>query len=84
MNKKQKTIFKIILIFIVLFIVIFVIYYFNNKPKLYCFWTGNNPLTENRKRNLDNIKKCLNLRYLKHIPNNLTYDDETSFILSHP
>jgi hypothetical protein len=23
-----------------------------NKPKLYCFWTGNNPLTKNRKRNL--------------------------------
>lgn len=25
------------------------------KPNLYCFWTGNNPLTENRKRNLKTL-----------------------------
>jgi hypothetical protein len=29
---------------------------FENKPKLYCFWTGDNPLTENRKRNLKTLK----------------------------
>ena len=26
-----------------------------NKPKLYCFWTGKNSLTENRKRNLKTL-----------------------------
>ena len=26
------------------------------KPNLYCFWTGTNPLTENRKRNLETLK----------------------------
>jgi hypothetical protein len=77
MNKKHKI--WIIFIILLLLLVIFVIYYFNNKPKLYCFWTGNNPLTENRKINLETLNNTgFDVKLIT--PNNLN-----NYILSkHP
>jgi len=46
-------------ILFIIYITIFIILYLNTNnldKKLYCFWTGTNPLTENRKRNLKTLK----------------------------
>lgn len=45
----------IILIIILILLLLFCFYKYINKPKLYCFWTGSNPLTENRKNNLNTL-----------------------------
>lgn len=54
MINKFKTF--LILFSIIIFIVLIIYFvYKKHKPTLYCFWTGNNPLTENRKKNLKTL-----------------------------
>ena len=47
-----------------------IVYLNNTKPNLYCFWTGTNPLTENRKTNLKTLKNT-GFNVILVTPNNL-------------
>ena len=72
--------YKIILFFgVLLLLLLLLILRYVNKPKLYCFWTGNNPLTENRKKNLISLNNTgFDVKLIT--PNNLN-----NYILSkHP
>lgn len=60
-TKKYRYILILLLLIILMIISLlyFLIFFYQmeriDKPNLYCFWTGNNPLTENRKRNLKTL-----------------------------
>lgn len=43
--------------------------YINNN--IYVFWTGNNPITENRKKSLEQLNKICNANIILVTPNNL-------------
>jgi hypothetical protein len=79
----MSDIYTIILCFFIIIIYLFAIYnneinenFYNNnyniaKEVIYCFWTGNNPLSENRKKALLSIKKNTGIDIILVSPNNL-------------
>lgn len=74
---ENKSIIIIIIIIFVIIVLIFlretkrnIIYSNTTKPNLYCFWTGTNPLTKNRKNNLKTLKNT-GFNVVLVTPNNL-------------
>tara|TARA_Y100000590_G_scaffold387583_1_gene461276 strand:- start:5244 stop:6044 length:801 start_codon:yes stop_codon:yes gene_type:complete len=74
-ENKYEILLGLIIIGIIYFVFFYktkesIVYLNNAKPNLYCFWTGTNPLTKNRKTNLKTLKNT-GFNVILVTPNNL-------------